>query len=51
MTVAELRAFLADFNDDAEVLYFDSEMGKDRPLISNYISVEREGKDERIYKN
>lgn len=45
MTVGELKEYLNNFDDRAEVKYFDSEAGEDFPMNYNYITIEDKFED------
>lgn len=40
MTVSELKEYLNIFDDRADVFYFDSESGEDRPLKTDWLTIE-----------
>ena len=42
MTVKDLKNILATRDDSDEVMYFDSEVGEDVHMISNWISFKRD---------
>jgi hypothetical protein len=39
MTVNDLKEWLSTKEGSAEVMYFDSEMGEDIPMIYDYLSI------------
>lgn len=40
MTVGELKEYLDNFDDRADVFYFDSESGEDNPLNTDWLTIE-----------
>lgn len=40
MSVGELKKYLDNFDDRADVFYFDSESGEDRPLNTDWLTIE-----------
>lgn len=46
MTVRRLKEYLNQFDDRADVFYFDSESGEDRPLMIDWLTIEDSFADE-----
>lgn len=46
MIVRRLKEYLNQFDDRADVFYFDNESGEDRPLVMRWLTIEDSFEDE-----